>query len=119
MKLHITTEAEEALYRIAEEGDLLARHEVARVFSYLERLETKIADAAPAYWNIGDSASGVLTSHATLKNGTPIWRLYPTHVQCIALLAAQDGDLFVLEICSEAVVNTIELELHKREPHDC
>jgi hypothetical protein len=110
-KLRISLKAEEGLYRLAKEGVLAARSEVARVYAYLERLERKMAADEPAFWNIPGSASGALTSRAKLKDGTPIWRLYPTHVHCIALLAIQDGDLFVLAVCREAEVKTIELEL--------
>jgi hypothetical protein len=96
------------------EGSLWAQREVARVVVYLEDFETKIAATMSELWNVRDSASGVLQSRATLKNGTPLWRLCPTHVHCIALLAEQDEDLLVLDICNRAEIEAIERRLIDR-----
>jgi hypothetical protein len=60
---------------------------------------------------LGGSASGVLESVVTRTNGTPIWRLYPTHATCIALLTVQKGDLLVLAICNRAEVEVVEQTL--------
>jgi hypothetical protein len=88
-----------------------AHREVVRVYVYLERLEMKLEQAPLEFWNIRDSASGWLESCATLNDGTPIWRLYPTHVHCIAFLAERDGDLLVLDVSSKAEVETTETQL--------
>ncbi len=106
-KLYIKPNAEAALIRIAVSGDLKARSEVARVIATLRIFEEKLATTTD-YWNIAHSASGKITSYATLRNGVPIWRLCPTHVHCICLLAMQDGDLHVLDVCSESDLVTIE-----------
>jgi hypothetical protein len=112
-KLIVSTEAERKMLRIAANESLWAQREVARVFVYLEELETKIATGSE-FWNIRDSASGVLESHATLRSGTPIWRLCPTHVHCIAVLIEQEGDLLVLDICNRAEIETVENGLINR-----
>jgi hypothetical protein len=108
--LLLSPEAEQKLLRIAEKDGLWAQREVARIYVYLEHLEIRLAKTS-RFWNIQDSASGALESRATLRDGTPIWRLCPTHVHCIALLAEQDGDLLVLEVCNRAEIETIENEL--------
>lgn len=107
MKLRIKPSASAALIRIAKSGDLQARSEVARVIAFLRILEEKLA-SNPAYWNVAPSASGILTSYATLSNGTPIWRLCPSHVHCICLLAMRDADLHVLDICSASELSATE-----------
>jgi hypothetical protein len=115
-KLRISTEAEAALVRIASHGDLKARTEVAHIIAKFKYFKDKMS-RSPAYWNVGKSASGDLSSHATLKDGTSIWRLCQKHVHCIGLLAAMpDGDLYVLEICSKATVLVVEEELRKLAP---
>ena len=82
---------------------------VTRIFTNLKRLAQKLARTE--FWNIEDSASGNIESHAALNDGTPIWRLCPTHVHCIALLVEQDGDLLVLEACTRAEIETVERQL--------
>jgi len=109
MTLRISTDAHTKLLRLAQ-GNPRAQREVARVFAYLKSLGARLAKTT-VYWNVDGSASGVLTSAATLQNGTPIWRLYPTHVHCIALLAMQDETLFVLDFCSKAEIKAIERKL--------
>jgi len=104
--VRIRTEVREKLLLIAEH-DL---KEATRVFVILEHLEIKLARTTD-FWNIQDSASGNIESRATLKDGTPIWRLCPTHVHCIALLVMQDEDLLVLEVCNRAEIETVERRL--------
>jgi hypothetical protein len=110
----IKPEAVEYSCRIAEEGSFWAQREVARLFSCLKTLESKLARSVD-FWNVGDSASGLLESHATLNDGTPVWRLCPTHYHCIALVAMHNGDLLVLEICSRAEIDSVERKLVKTD----
>jgi hypothetical protein len=112
-KLSISPEAERKLLRIATEDSIWAQREVARIYVCLTDLESRMAHSAE-FWNIRDSASGNLTSCATLKDGTPVWRLCTTHVHCIALVAMQDDDLFVLELCSRAEIDSVERTLINR-----
>jgi hypothetical protein len=109
-QLLISSEAEQELLRIAENDGIWAQREVARLYVHLEHLEKTLARTSQ-FWNIQDAASGSLESCATLKDGTSIWRLCPTHVHCIALLVEQNGDLLVLEVCSRAEVETTENHL--------
>jgi hypothetical protein len=88
----------------------LGTTEVAHLYGCLERLETKLATTSQ-FWNIQDSASGKLISRATLKDGTSIWRLCPTHSHCIALVVEQDGDLLVWDVCNRAEIETVENHL--------
>jgi hypothetical protein len=105
--LLISTETRQKIIQIAKKGGLRAPREVARVYVYLENYQANLTE----FWNVRDSASGRLTSSATLRDGTPIWRLCPTHVHCIALLAEQDGDLLVLDVCSRAEIEEAESRL--------
>jgi hypothetical protein len=107
MRVLVSTDSDAQLCRIAREGNFLAQREVARVYVYLKYLQEKSTD----FWNVGGSASGVLESVVTRTNGTPIWRLYPTHATCIALLTVQNGDLLVLAICNRAEVEAVEQSL--------
>src|SRR5271165_5788584 len=111
MSLRMTTllipdDVADKLVTLADTGDFQTRLEVAAVFAELKLLREKLGD----FWNIGASARGTLSSHATLESGTSIWRLCPTHTYCIALLTLLNGDLHVLDICSEAEVHAKELE---------
>src|SRR5262249_30306605 len=106
----VSTDAEKELYRIAEEGNAKARREVASVYVHLRHLEAYIVTKSD-FWNVPGSASGFLESHIARTNGTPIWRLCPTHVSCIALLTVQDGNLLVLAISSRAKVTATEQSL--------
>jgi hypothetical protein len=89
-----------------------AQREVVRIYVYLEHLEIKLRERSLEFWSIRDSASGWLESCATLKDGTAIWRLYPTHVYCIAFLAERDElDLLVLDVSSRAEIEMTEARL--------
>lgn len=112
-KLFISTDAEAALISIADTGDLQARSEVARFIAILKFLKRKVGHT-PDYWNVALSASGTLSSHATAKNGTSLWRLYPTHTHCIGVVAMQDGDLYVLNVCSEFEISSVERDYSNR-----
>lgn len=100
----IPTEVCAKMLRIAE-SNLQAHKETVRIYVYLE--EIKSSD----FWNVRDSASGELVSRSKLQDGTLIWRLYPTHVHCIAFLAEQNGDLLVLGVCNRAEIETVERQL--------
>jgi hypothetical protein len=84
--------------------------EVASTIEHLDLLEATVPTNF-AFWNVRWSASGLLESKAQLKSGKPIWRLCPSHVYCIALLAEQDDDLLVLDICNRAALRTVESRL--------
>lgn len=109
MRLIIPAEVSDALYRITLEGSERAQNEVAQVCSGL-RLIRDDAWTMPDYWNVRVSALGLL-SYTTRANGSPIWRLCPAHVSCIALLTTQDDDLLVLGIYSRAEVEKTEQRL--------
>lgn len=110
-KLYISSDAKDALVRIADTGNFQARVEVARVIATLKRLEVKVKAAKTLdYWNVALSASGAASSYATAGNGTSLWRLHPTHAYCIALLVQQGSDLFVLDICGGTEIVSLELK---------
>jgi hypothetical protein len=106
--LRISIEVNEKFVGIAFGGGNGLR-EVAKIYVCLEAIQCKIRNTHPEFWNVGYSASGILQSFATLKNGTPIWRLYPKHLYCIALLAELDGDIHVLDVCNRAEISSVEL----------
>ncbi|MGB6176448.1 MAG: hypothetical protein WBF43_08955 [Methylocella sp.] len=106
--LRISIEVNEKFVGIASGGGNGLR-EVAKIYVCLEAIQCKIRSTHPEFWNVGYSASGILQSFATLKNGTPIWRLYPNHRYCIALLAELDGDIHVLDVCNKAEIGSVEL----------
>ena len=108
----IKREAQNFALQLAETGSFRAQREVARLYSCLKRLESRMKRSAD-FWNVEYSASGILTSSATMRDGTPVWRLCPTNTHCIALIAKVNGDLCVLEICSRADIGTIERKLRK------
>jgi hypothetical protein len=114
--LFISTAANTDLARIARSGDLQARTEVARVIAALKSFREKLASTFD-YWHISGCASGILSSSATLQNGTSLWRLYPTHVYCIGLLEMRDGDLYLLAVCHESEITSVELEFSRLEPN--
>lgn len=112
--LFISTAANTDLARIARTGDLQARTEVARVIAALKNFREKLASTLD-YWNIAESASGTISSRATMKNGASLWRLYPTHVYCIGLLEMRDGDLYLLAVCHEVDITSVEHEISQLE----
>jgi hypothetical protein len=108
-KLLISSEAHAKMVQVAN-SSVQGYAEVSHLFACLQEIELKASE----FWNVGDSASGNLTSCATLKNGAPIWRLCPTQVHCIGLLVEeQDGVLWVLAVCSRAEIEKKEAELMK------
>jgi hypothetical protein len=112
MTISISAEIRESFCRTARKSDRHLR-ETARIFAYLRELESDIQDRriAQEFWNIRDSASGWLESCRTLPSGTPIWRLYPQHRHAIALLALQNGEICVLQICCRRELETVERAL--------
>jgi len=114
----ISPEAEAFALRIAKKGGFRAQREVARLYSCLKRLKSKMKLSAD-FWNVEDSTSGILTSSATMLDGTPIWRLCPTHGHCVALIANIAGDLYVLEISSREDISKIERKLSKLDSDEC
>ncbi len=111
--LRISIEVNEKFVAISLGGGNGLR-EVAKIYVCLEAIQRKIRSTQPEFWNVGYSASRILQSFATLKNGTPIWRLYPTHRYCIALLAELDGDIHVLDVCNKAEIRSVEHRLINR-----
>jgi len=109
-RLILSHEAEVRMLEIARDGDLAARIEVARVFAHFEELEERFV-RSPDYWNISQSASGHLTSQAVLRNGTPIWRLCPSHTHCIAILFKDGDTIFVRNVCNAAMIAELEGQL--------
>ena len=110
MIIVVPPEVNEKMLGIARSNSR-AHREVIRIYVYLERLEIKLREASLEFWNVRDSASGWLEAGATLENGIPIWRLYPTHVHCVAFLAKQDDHLLVLDVSSRAEVEDTEAQL--------
>jgi hypothetical protein len=108
--LLIKAEFAEKLGQLAR-GNGRALSEAARVFAYLEAIHTRIRNGSVEFWNVGFSASGVISSQSRLKNGSLIWRLCPEHDYCIALLAEIDGDIRTLDVCGKEEVVAVELRL--------
>jgi hypothetical protein len=104
------SEVAERALEIARTGNLRAQREVARTSSSLRYLASKMTNTA-TFWNIEGSASGLLTSCATLSDGTSLWRICPTHSHCIALVAVMNDDLHVLYFGSEAEIELTERKL--------
>jgi hypothetical protein len=110
-KIRVPSEVEEKMLGIAQSSSQALR-EVVRIYVYLEQLEIKLKDRALEFWCIRDCASGWLTSCASLKDGAAIWRLYPTHVYCIAFMAERDEvHLLVLDVSCQAEIETTEARL--------
>jgi hypothetical protein len=108
-KVIINRKADESAFRILQDQSLWSQEEVAKIYSRLLVLQEKIT-ASIEFWNVEDSASGILESCHTV-NGTPVWRLCPPGNRYIALLAVYDDDLVVLDICQEANADAVEREL--------
>jgi hypothetical protein len=121
-ELQITIEIQQKLISLANDnsffGRLRARFwsssrrciEVASTIEHLDILEQTVPTNF-RFWNVAWAASGLLESKIQLRTGQPIWRLCPTHVHCIALLAEQGNDVYVLDVCSRAALQAVEARL--------
>jgi hypothetical protein len=112
MTIVITAELGNELLGIARQGELHL-HEVARVFAYLRDLDELIREKRISldFWNVSGSAAGTLESRHTLRDGTPIWRLYPQHRHAIALLMEKDGEICLIRVCGKRDLEEAERAL--------
>jgi hypothetical protein len=113
MTVRIPAEVAETLSVIGRQSDSRMR-EVARVFVYLKELEAELGDGRTSleFWNVRDSAAGLLESRCTLKSGASVWRLYPqTNKHAVVLLACLEGQIQVLAVCSRRSLEAVERRL--------
>jgi len=110
MNVTISSDAEAHLLQIAESGDLLVLCEVAKTFALLKDIANNIR-GEKYYWDDAKHNNSLLNSCSTLKGSVPIWRVYPNHLHCIALLVEINNELRVLGFCSQANLSAAEIQL--------
>lgn len=107
MALTFDPGVEDAIVEIAAKGSMQAQREVAKVVAFLKKLDESKSGPSQ-FWNVVGAARGRLTSVKTCPNGNAIWRLYPSHTYCAALLLPRKQDIVAIHVCGKHDMKSFE-----------
>lgn len=118
MDLVLGESVEDCLVDIASSNNLTAKIEVAKSFAFFKYLEEKLSIGSSDFWNVSASANGKLTAGMVVPGKECLWRLYATHVHCVAILQRlENGDIYVHAICSHKEIEQTERRIISQSQH--